>query len=305
MTTFTRNTTAVSRQDAKTPRKSESRKAFASPFLRVFAPLREARVFAFAVAMTLPLAAQAHKGWLAPSKTVLDVDQWITVDAGVSTEPFVRDHNPLRLDALTITAPDGSTVAPENAATGKLRSTFDLQLTQAGTYRIAVLNEGLMASWDEDGKPKRWRGPPASFASEVPAKAKGLKVSETRGRVETFATAGTPNDGALKPTGKGLELVPVSGIADLFVGEDATFRFLLDGKPAAHLDVDLIRDGTRYRNAIGEQHLKTDAEGLIKLSWTAPGLHWISASVSDNKASLPQATERRASYTATVEVLSP
>lgn len=253
----------------------------------------------------LPFAASAHKGWLAPSKTVLDVDQWITVDAGVSTEPFVRDHNALRLDNLVIVAPDGSTVAPENASTGKLRSTFDLQLKQPGTYRISVLNDGLMASWEEDGKPKRWRGTAAAFASEVPAKAKGLKVSESQGRLDTFATAGKPNDGALKPTGWGLELVPLTGIADLFAGEDASFRFLLDGKPAANLDVEVIRDGTRYRNAVGEQHLKTDAEGVVKLSWAAPGLHWISASVQDAKASVPQAKERRASYTATVEVLSP
>ena len=253
----------------------------------------------------LPIAAQAHKGWLAPSKTVLSVDQWITVDAGVSTEPFVRDHNAMRLDNLLITAPDGSIVAAENPSSGKLRSTFDLQLKQAGTYRIAMINSGLSASWDEDGKPKRWRGTADKFAAEVPAKAKDLKVSESQGRLETFATAGKPNDGALKPTGKGLELVPVSGIADLFVGEDATFRFLLDGKPAANLDVEVIRDGTRYRNAIGEQTFKTDAEGLVKLSWTAPGLHWISASVSDSKTSVAQAKERRASYTATVEVLSP
>jgi len=265
---------------------------------------RTPRILLLAAAL-LPLAASAHKGWLAPSKTVLDVDQWITVDAGVSTEPFVRDHNAMRLDNLVIVAPDGSTVAPENASTGKLRSTFDLQLKQSGTYRISVLNDGLMASWEEDGKPKRWRGNAATFASEVPAKAKGLKVSESQGRLETFATAGKPNDGALKPTGKGLELVPVSGIADLFAGEETTFRFLLDGTPAANLEVEVIRDGTRYRNAIGEQHLKTDGEGLVTLSWAAPGLHWISASVQDAKASVPQAKERRASYTATVEVLSP
>lgn len=256
-------------------------------------------------AALLPFAASAHKGWLAPSKTVLGVDQWITVDAASSTEPFVRDHNAMRLDKLLITAPDGTTVAAENPSTGKLRSTFDLQLKQAGTYRVAVLNDGLMASWDEDGKTRRWRGTADKFAAEVPARAKDLKVSEAQGRLETFATAGKPNDGALKPTGRGLELQPVSGIADLFVGEEATFRFLLDGKPAANLEVEVIRDGSRYRNALGEQSLHTDANGLVKLAWTAPGLHWIGASVQDAKTSTQLAKERRASYAATVEVLSP
>lgn len=266
---------------------------------------RTPKILLLAAAALLPLAASAHKGWLAPSKTVLSVDQWITVDAGVSTEPFVRDHNAMRLDNLVIFAPDGSTVAPENPSTGKLRSTFDLQLKQAGTYRIAMINSGLSASWKEDGKPKRWRGTAATFAAEVPAGAQELKVSESQGRLETFATAGKPNDGALKASGRGLELVPVSGIADLFVGEDAAFRFLLDGQPAANLDIEVIRDGSRYRNAIGEQTFKTDAEGLVKLRWAEPGLHWISASVSDSKTSVPQAKERRASYTAVVEVLTP
>lgn len=256
-------------------------------------------------AAALPFAASAHKGWLAPSKAVLNVDQWITVDAGVSTEPFVRDHNAMRLDALVITAPDGSTVAPENPSTGKLRSTFDLQLKQAGTYRIAVLNDGLNASWTEGGQTKRFRGNAEKFAAEVPAKAEGLKVSESQSRLETFATAGKPNDAALKPSGRGLELVPVTGISDLFVGEEARFRFLLDGKPAANLEVEVIRDGTRYRNAVGEQTFKTDADGLVKLTWNGPGLHWISASVQDAKTSVPQAKERRAGYTGIVDVLSP
>lgn len=256
-------------------------------------------------AAVLPLAAQAHKGWLAPSKSVLDVGQWITVDAGISTEPFVRDHQPMRLDALQITAPDGRRVAAENAATGRLRSTFDLPLTQPGTYRIAVLSEGLVASWTEAGQPKRWRGPAARYAAEVPAGAAALQVSEVQGRVETFATAGRPDAGALAASGRGLEMLPVSGIADLFVGEDAVFRFLLDGQPAADLEVEVIRDGSRYRDALGEEHLRTDAEGRVTLRWAAPGLHWISASVRDGKAGIAPATERRASYAATVDVLSP
>lgn len=256
-------------------------------------------------AALLPFAAHAHKGWLAPSKTVLNVDQWITVDAAASTEPFVRDHNAMRLDGLVITAPDGSTVAAEHVATGKLRSTFDVQLRQPGTYRVAVLNDGLMASWTEGGTTKRWRGPADRFAAEVPANAEGLEVSEGQGRLETFATAGAPNDTALKPTGRGLEMLPVSSLADLYVGEPTTVRFLLDGKPATGLEVEVIRDGTRYRNAIGERTLRTNAKGEVTIAWTEPGLHWIGASVQDTRARTPQAMQRRASYAATVEVLSP
>lgn len=263
-----------------------------------------------ALALLLPLAAQAHKGWLMPSKTVLNVDQWVTFDAGASTEPFVKDHNAMRLDNLFITAPDGTVLTPENVATGKLRSSFDLQLKQAGTYKIAVINGGMNASWQDDaGQRKSWPARGGVFnlegyAKEVPAKAKNLKVSQSQGRLETFVTAGKPNDTALKPSGQGLELVPVTGFNDLYAGEEATFKFLLDGKPAKDLEVEVIADGTRYRNAVGEVIVKTDKDGQFKINWTQPGLYWLSASVKDDKASKP-ATERRASYTGIFEVLTP
>ena len=49
-------------------------------------------------------------------------------------------------------------VAPQNVTKSRSRSTFDLELRQAGTYRIAVAEDAVMARWEEDGKPKRWRG---------------------------------------------------------------------------------------------------------------------------------------------------
>lgn len=265
------------------------------------------RSLLLASALLLPLAAQAHKPWLAPSKTVLSVGQWITVDAGVSTEPFVKDHSSGRLDNLVITAPDGSVVTPENLSTGKLRSVFDLQLQQAGTYRIAVVNSNISAMWDDNGQRRMWppRGQPFSaegFAKEVPKKAKDLRVTQSVSRLETFATAGKPSE--LKPSGKGLELQPVTGVNDLYVGEPARFKLLLDGKPASGVEVEAVADGARYRNSTQEIVAKTDADGVFTLNWPQPGLYWISASVQDDKAEKP-AKQRRASYTASFEVLSP
>ena len=261
------------------------------------------------LALGIPLSAHAHKPWLEPSKTVLSVGQWVTVDAAASTVPFERDHQPMRLDNLTITAPDGSAVAPQNPFTGRLRSVFDLELTQPGTYRIGMMNTNIMASWEEDGRPKRW--PPRGtaftaegFAKDVPKNAKDLKVTQMLGRIETYVTAGAPSDGALKPSGKGLELLPVTPFNDLYLGEPSTFRFVLDGKPAADLDVELVPSGQRYRSDAGEIKLKTNAKGEVVIQWPQAGLYYLAASVEDRKAEKP-ATERRTSYAGMFEVLSP
>ena len=263
-----------------------------------------------ALGLALPLIAgltshsEAHRQWMLPSATVLSgSDDWVTVDAAVSNDLFYFEHVPMRLDNLVVTAPDGTTVEAENKSTGRYRSTFDVRLGKPGTYRVAVVNNGIMASYTENGQPKRWRGTPEAFAREVPAGAQDLRVSQTAGRVETFVTSRAPNDAALKPTGVGLEMVPVTHPNDIVAGETASFRLLLDGKPAAGIEVEFIPGGIRYRDKLNETKIKTDADGKFSVTPAQPGMYWMEASVTDNKVAVPQATQRRAMYAATLEVL--
>ena len=266
--------------------------------------MKRTLILAAAIALAVPFSAAAHKAWLRPSQTVLaGADPWITVDAAVSNDLFYFNHVPIRLDNLVITAPDGSTVQPQNPATGKYRSVFDVQLEQQGTYRIAVASEGLFASWEEDGKPKRWRGNAQTFATEVPKDAKNLQVSQSVGRNETFVTNGAPNETALKPTGKGIELLPLTHPNDLFAGEPAKFRVLVDGKPASGLEFEIVRGETRYRNAQNEIKATTDAAGEFSVTWPEAGMYWLETSSQDARTSVPQARQRRLSYVATLEVL--
>ena len=266
--------------------------------------MKRSFVLALALAALLPITASAHKAWLLPSQTVIAGESpWITVDAAVSNDLFYFNHVPLRLDNVAIVAPDGSAVAAQNTATGKYRSVFDLELEQQGTYRIGVVNNYVTGRWEEDGKPKRWRGTAETFAAEVPKDAKGLEVGQSVSRVETFVTNGSPNDTALKPSGIGLELVPVTHPNDLFAGEEAKFRFQIDGKPAAGLAVEIIRGGTRYRNAQDEIKATTDGNGEFTVTWPEPGMYWLEASTEDDKVTVPQAKQRRLGYAATLEVL--
>lgn len=274
------------------------------PLVRGLRTSMKLAALALAITITLPLSAHAHRQWLLPSATVFSgQDPWVAVDAAVSTKVFYFDDFPLRLDGLAVTAPDGKSLEAVNTNTGKHRSSFELQLAQAGTYKLAVLNNGVFASYKLDGQPKRWRGTAASFAKEVPANAQELKVSEMQGRVETFVTSGKPNKTALAPTGVGLEMVPLTHPNDLVVDEAATFQLLLDGKPASGVEVEVAPSGARYRDKTEELSLKTDADGKFSIKWGGPGLYWLGASVQDTKTSLPQASQRRASYVATLEVL--
>ena len=172
-----------------------------------------------AAAIAAPLAAQAHKMWLLPSATnVAGADPWVTVDAVISNDLFHPDHHAASLEQLVITAPDGQTAKPANEAVGKYRSVFDLQLNQQGTYKLALVSSGLSASYELDGQKKRWRGKADELRSAIPSAAKNVQVTASSNRVETFISNGKPNETALKPTGQGLELVPVTRVTDLVAG---------------------------------------------------------------------------------------
>ena len=256
------------------------------------------------VALLLPSTTFAHKVWLRPSQTVVSGnDPWVTVDAAVSNDLFYFNHFPLKLDGLEIIAPDGSTAEAQNSSVGKYRSVFDLPLTQQGTYRIALVNRGVFAGYEFNGERKRWHGKPEDLANEVPADATNLQVTESVGRIETFVTNGPPTNDSLQPTGVGIELLPNTHPNDLYAGEKATFRFVVNGKPAEGLEITVIRGETRYRNLQDEQQVTTDAKGEFTVMWSEPGMYWIETSTEDKETSVPQAKTRRLSYAVTLEVL--
>ncbi|MDR7155643.1 putative GH25 family protein [Sphingobium xenophagum] len=281
-------------------------------------------------ALMLPATAQAHRQWMLPSSTTLSGDDsWVTVDAAISNDVFYFEHFPMPTDGIAVTEPDGSTGKIENAAKGRYRSTFDVHLTKPGTYRIANVSTGVMGSYRLNGKQERLpRGTTKDkLASVIPAGATDVQTAEMSNRNEIFVTLGAPTTTIFKPTGTGIEMVPVTHPNDLVSGEAATFQFLLDGKPAADLKVTVIPGGIRYRDALGQMDLTADKDGKVVVTWPEPGMYWVNASIGGGReggpggmggpgAGAPGAAptpptrpagppQRRAAYVSTLEVLAP
>ena len=266
------------------------------------------------IALATPAAVQAHRMWMLPSATVVSgTDVWVTIDAAVSNDLFYFEHQPLRGDPKVIT-PDGSEGAVENKATGRYRTTFDVHLTQKGTYKVALVNEGVMGSYMLNGERKMLpRGTTkATLATAIPAGATEVRTSENVTRNEVFITSGAPTTTVFEPTGRGIELVPVTHPNDLVAGETATFQFLLDGKPYANQAVTVIPGGIRYRDKLNQMDLKTGADGKVAITWPEPGMYWLNVTTggrrgpgAEGEAAAPAAPQRRASYVTTLEVLAP
>ncbi|MGO1693438.1 MAG: DUF4198 domain-containing protein [Marinobacter sp.] len=246
--------------------------------------------------------AHAHRAWMLPSATVLSGDTaWVTVDGAVSNSLFYFEHHPLGLEQLEITDPQGEPVEAENKASGKYRSVFDAELISDGTYTFEIRNSGLFGVFKLNDKNVRWRGT-VDEMDEIPTEAEDLRVFEVDRLMQVFVTKGAPTTETFKTEGVGLEMVPVTHPNDLFAGETSEFRFLVDGQPAADLDVVLIRGGIRYRDQVDEIQLQTDAEGRVFVEWKEPGMYWLEAELEQSGKLLDNA-KRRMSYSATLEVL--
>lgn len=266
--------------------------------------------------LTLPILllaaspeAMAHRAWLLPSSTVLASDQpWVTIDAAISNEIFHLDYRPMGADMIHAAGPENSKPELTNIFTGKFRSHLDMQLTESGTYKVYTASKGISARWvDENGErggyPQRGQqGTPEGLKAAIPENPQELTISEFSRRIETFITAGAPDTYALTPTKEGLELNPITHPNDLFAGETATFQLLIDGEPAVGAEIEIIPSNTRYRDNQEEITLVSDSSGMLNITWPHAGMYWFNASYNDNRATAP-ATQRRGSYTATLEVL--
>ncbi|MFP5393543.1 MAG: DUF4198 domain-containing protein [Gammaproteobacteria bacterium] len=257
-------------------------------------------------ALGVSLNASAHRPWLYPHGSLVEgKEPSVTIDGAISEGLFDVDHMPLKLDTATVTEPDGTVTPVAGAYTGRQRSTFDLKMAKNGTYKISIVNKNVFASWkDASGETKRFRGTEQAFAKEVPANAPELRSTVMQQRIETFVSANKPSDAALKPSGSGLELVPVTNPTDLRSGESATFRFQLDGKALPNFPFSLIPGGVRYRGVLGEIRLATNAQGEAVIKLPAPGMYYLNASfpVAQPQPGGEQ-PPRRYSYAATLEVL--
>lgn len=302
------------------------------------------RLLAAVALLAIPAGASAHRQWLLPSvTTVSGTDSWVTVDAAVSNDLFDPDHMPMPTGGIKVTQPDGSAGEIRNAAQGRYRSTFDVQLDKPGTWKIGTFATNVSGTFKlngEDWTVGRRRGPPpgagaggpgaagpamagrpagpggpgapnaaparsVATVADIPAGATDIKLSESISRNEIFVTVGEPTDTVLRPTGKGLEFDPQTHPDDLVADELAKFRFLIDGKPAPGLKVTLVPGGKRFRDEEGAQELTTGADGMIEVKWAMPGMYWLNVTATDARSSTANAGERRMSYTTTLEVPAP
>ena len=259
--------------------------------------------------VVLSTTATAHKRWILPSLFTVSEQQWVAFDATVSNNIFYPDRA-WSLEQINVLTPDGSVGLIENKLEGHRRSTFDLNLNQSGTFRVSLGGENYFARYPKvDPKPDERSfnsiraGNLEELKAKIPADAKDVKLLLSNSRLETYVTVGAPGVEVFKAENTGIELQPVTHPNDLYAGEKATFKFLVDGKAIKDLNVLMVWEGTRYRTDEQAITMKTDEAGVIEIDLSQAGRFLLEIEHSIEMPKEAEFAEKSFAYFGSFEVL--
>ena len=213
-------------------------------------------------------AAQAHSPYLRPNVFDATNRDHVTVEAAF-TEDVFNAEVVMRSDHFHIVGPNGDT--PITAVT-YLRdlAVFEAPTPVDGLYRLSSgAREGRAAKMYET--PSGWK----MIGEEDEAPPPGAELVDVQSitTADVYVVRGDPDDAALKPSGKGLELHPLIQPNDIVAGEDAPLRLLFDSQPVANAAVTVFREAGQYDGRKIEAELTTDASGLVTLKVAEPGAY--------------------------------
>ena len=254
----------------------------------------------------------AHTPYLLPNAFDAERDH-VTLTGALTEDDYFTPDIALKVSAYIETLPDGRQTQVAPAAALKDETVAEADLPVAGTYRFStgllvgrrmkmaqvggrwlMVRAAPQATSGEARAPESGRSAPAPgrdgaththgggdgassmSPDQIPPDA---KIVETEGvlTAETFVSHGAPTQTALKTSGQGLELKPLTHPNAIYVDQGFEFQLLIDGKPVAAAPVTVYRAGDLYDERKITQSLATDAAGKAKASFERPGVYLLTA----------------------------
>lgn len=216
-----------------------------------------------ALLLAAPATALAHMPYILPGQFDVSTRNHVTLEAGFADEAFVPDVV-MKSDAWSVRGPDGETPITKITYLRDV-AVFEIDTPKAGAYRISSgvrlgrMNKMYKAAngeWTVAGE-----GAPAPAGVE-------LVDAQSVTQADVYVSKGEPTDDVLAPTGKALELRPITHPNKIFAGEPAKFELLFDGKPLAGARVEVYRSAGVYDGKKALEPVTTGADGRFSL--TAP-----------------------------------
>lgn len=263
----------------------------------------------FAIVLTLATlgSASAHNRWILPSHFNLSAekDAWIMADVTASNETFNVDK-PMGVDRLVVVTPDDKVMWSFASFKGHRKSVVDINLITDGTYQLRL--GGEVNYWTRYELPGEERPQYLDNANKtnreqlLPEKAKNVESMASTARVISYVTLNKPSDN-FKLEKQGLELKPITHPSDIAQNEATELQFYFDGKAQAGVEIEIIKDGARYRNDPNPLKLTSDKQGKIKFTLEDAGRYMLIAKYEQKDPSHPIAEVNRGQVFLTFEAV--
>ncbi|CAN7181527.1 DUF4198 domain-containing protein [Phenylobacterium sp. LjRoot225] len=224
------------------------------------------RLMVLGAALAVAGGAQAHSPYLLPNGFDLSGRDHVTLQASFTEHPFIPDVV-MKSEHFHVTDPTGAT-RPLTPSYFRDLTVLEAPVEGQGTWRFSsgaragrmskVIRKGEDWVFLEPGKPVP--------AGVVPADMQSITTAET------YVSRGAPNQVALAPLGRGLELHPLTHPNSISVDQEARFEALLDGRPLPGQKILLVRADA---DADGDkpQEIVADAAGRFALKAGRPGAY--------------------------------
>lgn len=262
---------------------------------------RAARWAALAVVLAATQASAGHMPYLEP-KTFGPRRDVVTVEAAMAEEAtlFVPDFAIRGSGDYAVTDPSGATKKIEGVTTLKELAIFEAPTPTEGTYRITsgeragrsgklVKIDGVWRNVRPVGgplrppeagggaKPPEGAAPPANGPIDEDKIPVGAEVMATQSylKADVYVSRGAPTAAALKPTGQGLEIAPVTHPDEAFAGEVFRFRLLIDGQPLANAPFTVSKAREGYEPQRFTAGGAAGADGGAQITLAKPGIYVI------------------------------
>lgn len=246
---------------------------------------------ALVVVVAATQASAGHMPYLEP-KTFGPRRDVVTVEAAMAEEAtlFVPDFTIRGSGDYAVTDPAGATKKIEGVTTLKELAIFEAPTPADGTYRITsgerAGRAGKLAKIDgvwrnvrpgPSPKPPEGAAPPANgpiAEDQIPA---GAEVMTTQAylKADVYVSRGAPTATALKPTGQGLEIAPITHPNEAFAGEAFKFRLLVDGQPLANAPFTVSKAREGYEPQRFTTGGAAGADGAASVTLAKPGVYVI------------------------------
>jgi hypothetical protein len=243
------------------------------------------------LALTFSVTASAHLPFVVPFQFHTD-QEVVTLYAGSADkyfEPEIPGGGAEGGYDFTVTNPAGETDHVEQISRHRQLTLIEIDTPKAGTYKVErtlvsrafpqVAHQGraveVSDATGEERKAQEARRIKDGvrqffFADEVkPADIVGVRFVN---HVTTYVTRDTPNDAALKTSGKGFEFDFRVHPNRVSVKSGLQFVALVDGKAAPGVTFEVFRQGEDKTFK-----LKSDAAGLVEVRFEQPGVYVLRA----------------------------